>query len=175
MAGTTNVLTGHPCRRTRNREWWQVNQWRTARRCRQTAGKAGTALENHFAVIPADRNMAMLLKPFGRRFAEAVDRNRQEGIFCDEHGRVRVKFNWDRSADQAQFVLDPCGTGVGRHRFWPPGDTGRVGQGGDCGLLNGDPTSRLWGVPTMKTAHPAACRGRRRRRRSARNRQGQRV
>ncbi len=74
------------------------------RRCQGRQG-AGTALENHFAVIPADRTWRPqpLLKPLvdGPQSA-VVTGPAGEEIFCDEHGRVRVKFNWDRynPADQ---------------------------------------------------------------------------
>ncbi len=56
-------------------------------------------------------------------------------------------------------MLDPCGTGVGRHRLWQLAIP-RVGQEVIVDFLNGDPDSRLlWGVPTTrKTAPPAACR-----------------
>lgn len=63
-----------------------------------------------------------------------------EEIFCDEHGRVRVKFNWDRynPSNPGQFMLDPCGTGVGRHRLWQLAIP-RVGQEVIVDFLNGDP------------------------------------
>ncbi|MGQ7185264.1 type VI secretion system tip protein TssI/VgrG, partial [Escherichia sp. HC-CC] len=63
-----------------------------------------------------------------------------EEIFCDEHGRVRVKFNWDRynPADQdsscwIRVAQAWAGTGFG-HLAIP-----RVGQEVIVDFLNGDP------------------------------------
>ncbi len=56
-------------------------------------------------------------------------------------------------------MLDPCGTGVGRHRLWQPAIP-RVGQEVIVDFLNGDPTSRLlWGVPTTGKPHPGSLPG----------------
>ncbi|EMX32599.1 rhs element Vgr family protein [Escherichia coli MP021561.2] len=104
---------------------------------------AGTALENHFAVIPADRTWRPqpLLKPLvdGPQSA-VVTGPAGEEIFCDEHGRVRVKFNWDRynPADQdsscwIRVAQAWAGTGFG-HLAIP-----RVGQEVIVDFLNGDP------------------------------------
>ncbi|MEJ9547203.1 type VI secretion system tip protein TssI/VgrG, partial [Escherichia coli] len=101
------------------------------------------ALENHFAVIPADRTWRPqpLLKPLvdGPQSA-VVTGPAGEEIFCDEHGRVRVKFNWDRynPADQdsscwIRVAQAWAGTGFG-HLAIP-----RVGQEVIVDFLNGDP------------------------------------
>ncbi len=137
--GRRIVLTGHP-QANLNREWQVVASELHGEQPQAVPGRrgAGTALENHFAVIPADRTWRPQprLKPLVDGPQSAVVTGPEgEEIFCDEHGRVRVKFNWDRynPADPGQLVLDPCGTGVGRHRFWQPGDTA-CGSGGDSGL-----------------------------------------
>ncbi|MGK7344173.1 type VI secretion system tip protein VgrG, partial [Salmonella enterica] len=60
---------------------------------------SGTTLDNHFTVIPADRTWRPrpLPKPSVDGPQSAVVTGPEgEEIFCDEHGRVRVKFNWDR-------------------------------------------------------------------------------
>ncbi|WP_270571558.1 contractile injection system protein, VgrG/Pvc8 family, partial [Escherichia coli] len=90
-----------------NREWQVVASELHGEQPQAVPGRqgAGTALENHFAVIPADRTWRPqpLLKPLvdGPQSA-VVTGPAGEEIFCDEHGRVRVKFNWDRynPADQ---------------------------------------------------------------------------
>ncbi|MDN0485162.1 type VI secretion system tip protein VgrG, partial [Escherichia coli] len=63
-----------------------------------------------------------------------------EEIFCDEHGRVRVKFNWDRynpsNQDSSCWIRVAqawAGTGFG-HLAIP-----RVGQEVIVDFLNGDP------------------------------------
>ncbi|HBB5032572.1 TPA: phage receptor, partial [Escherichia coli] len=104
--GRRIVLTGHP-QANLNREWQVVASELHGEQPQAVPGRqgAGTALENHFAVIPADRTWRPqpLLKPLvdGPQSA-VVTGPAGEEIFCDEHGRVRVKFNWDRynPADQ---------------------------------------------------------------------------
>ena len=97
--GRRIVLTGHP-QANLNREWQVVASELHGEQPQAVPGRqgAGTALENHFAVIPADRTWRPqpLLKPLvdGPQSA-VVTGPAGEEIFCDEHGRVRVKFNWD--------------------------------------------------------------------------------
>ena len=59
----------------------------------------GTTLNNQFEVIPADRTWRPqpLIKPKvdGPQSAIVTGPSGEE-IFCDEHGRVRVRFHWDR-------------------------------------------------------------------------------
>ena len=98
--GRRIALTGHP-QANLNREWQVVASELHGEQPQAVPGRqgAGTALENHFAVIPADRTWRPqpLLKPLvdGPQSA-VVTGPAGEEIFCDEHGRVRVKFNWDR-------------------------------------------------------------------------------
>ncbi len=143
----------------------------TANSHRRLPGRqgAGTALENHFAVIPADQNMAPqpLLKPLvdGPQSA-VVTGPAGEEIFCDEHGRVRVKFNWDRynPADQdsscwIRVAQAWAGTGFG-HLAIPRG------SGGDCKLVQrrSGPADHYGAhLPPGKPHPPAACREQRRR------------
>ncbi|KPO59118.1 type VI secretion system tip protein TssI/VgrG, partial [Escherichia coli] len=138
------VLTGHP-QANLNREWQVVASELHGEQPQAVPGRqgAGTALENHFAVIPADRTWRPqpLLKPLvdGPQSA-VVTGPAGEEIFCDEHGRVRVKFNWDRynPADQdsscwIRVAQAWAGTGFG-HLAIP-----RVGQEVIVDFLNGDP------------------------------------
>ncbi|HHB9872437.1 TPA: type VI secretion system tip protein TssI/VgrG, partial [Escherichia coli] len=142
--GRRVVLTGHP-QANLNREWQVVASELHGEQPQAVPGRqgAGTALENHFAVIPADRTWRPqpLLKPLvdGPQSA-VVTGPAGEEIFCDEHGRVRVKFNWDRynPADQdsscwIRVAQAWAGTGFG-HLAIP-----RVGQEVIVDFLNGDP------------------------------------
>ncbi|HAV8236939.1 TPA: type VI secretion system tip protein VgrG, partial [Escherichia coli] len=110
--GRRIVLTGHP-QANLNREWQVVASELHGEQPQAVPGRqgAGTALENHFAVIPADRTWRPqpLLKPLvdGPQSA-VVTGPAGEEIFCDEHGRVRVKFNWDRY-NPARLVLTKDG------------------------------------------------------------------
>ncbi|ELV29606.1 phage-related baseplate assembly family protein, partial [Escherichia coli 09BKT078844] len=94
------MLTGHP-QANLNREWQVVASELHGEQPQAVPGRrgSGTTLDNHFAVIPADRTWRPqpLLKPLvdGPQSA-VVTGPAGEEIFCDEHGRVRVKFNWDR-------------------------------------------------------------------------------
>ncbi|HBC5706180.1 TPA: type VI secretion system tip protein VgrG, partial [Escherichia coli] len=142
--GRRIVLTGHP-QANLNREWQVVASELHGEQPQAVPGRqgAGTALENHFAVIPADRTWRPqpLLKPLvdGPQSA-VVTGPAGEEIICDEHGRVRVKFNWDRynPADQdsscwIRVAQAWAGTGFG-HLAIP-----RVGQEVIVDFLNGDP------------------------------------
>ncbi|ENE5950447.1 TPA: type VI secretion system tip protein TssI/VgrG, partial [Escherichia coli] len=142
--GRRIVLTGHP-QANLNREWQVVASELHGEQPQAVPGRqgAGTALENHFAVIPADRTWRPqpLLKPLvdGPQSA-VVTGPAGEEIFCDEHGRMRVKFNWDRynPADQdsscwIRVAQAWAGTGFG-HLAIP-----RVGQEVIVDFLNGDP------------------------------------
>lgn len=109
--GRRIVLTGHP-QANLNREWQVVASELHGEQPQAVPGRqgAGMALENHFAVIPADRTWRPqpLLKPLvdGPQSA-VVTGPAGEEIFCDEHGRVRVKFNWDRYNPSNQTVYEP--------------------------------------------------------------------
>ncbi|MGC0677507.1 type VI secretion system tip protein TssI/VgrG, partial [Escherichia coli] len=94
-------------------------------------------------VIPADRTWRPqpLLKPLvdGPQSA-VVTGPAGEEIFCDEHGRVRVKFNWDRynpsNQDSSCWIRVAqawAGTGFGNLAI------PRVGQEVIVDFLNGDP------------------------------------
>ncbi|EFD5109765.1 type VI secretion system tip protein VgrG, partial [Escherichia coli] len=142
--GRRIVLTGHP-QANLNREWQVVASELHGEQPQAVPGRSGsgTTLNNHFAVIPADRiwRPQPLLKPLvdGPQSA-VVTGPAGEEIFCDEHGRVRVKFNWDRynPADQdsscwIRVAQAWAGTGFG-HLAIP-----RVGQEVIVDFLNGDP------------------------------------
>ncbi|EES6167367.1 type VI secretion system tip protein VgrG, partial [Escherichia coli] len=142
--GRRIVLTGHP-QANLNREWQVVASELHGEQPQAVPGRRGarTALENHFAVIPADRTWRPQprLKPLVDGPQSAVVTGPEgEEIFCDEHGRVRVKFNWDRynPADQdsscwIRVAQAWAGTGFGNLAI------PRVGQEVIVDFLNGDP------------------------------------
>ncbi|VDZ76845.1 vgrS protein [Salmonella bongori] len=150
--GKRFTLTGHPSG-TLNREWQVVSCVLTGSQPQALHGSQpqalhgspdeGTTLENHFDVIPADRTWRAppLPKPAvdGPQSA-IVTGPAGEEIFCDEHGRVRVRFHWDRycpgNEDSSCWIRVSqawAGTGFG-HLAIP-----RVGQEVIVDFLNGDP------------------------------------
>ncbi|EAW2505814.1 type VI secretion system tip protein VgrG, partial [Salmonella enterica subsp. enterica] len=103
----------------------------------------GTTLGNRCEVVPADRTwrVAPLPKPRvdGPQSA-VVTGPAGEEIFCDEHGRVRVKFRWDRynpatEAGSCWIRVSQAWAGAGFGNLAIP----RVGQEVIVDFLNGDP------------------------------------
>ncbi|MFA2170626.1 phage baseplate assembly protein V, partial [Escherichia coli] len=78
-----------------------------------------------------------------------------EEIFCDEHGRVRVKFHWDRynSATEASSCwvrVSQAWAGPGFGNLAIP----RVGQEVIVDFLNGDPDPPTPVTPSPSTNSP---------------------
>ncbi|HDX2927426.1 TPA: type VI secretion system tip protein VgrG, partial [Escherichia coli] len=103
----------------------------------------GTTLGNQLEVIPADRTWRPRLqskpKVDGPQSA-IVTGPAGEEIFCDEHGRVRVKFHWDRynpatEASSCWVRVSQAWAGPGFGNLAIP----RVGQEVIVDFLNGDP------------------------------------
>ena len=103
----------------------------------------GTTLSNNFDVIPADRTWrsSPLPKPSvdGPQSA-IVTGPAGEEIFCDKHGRVRVRFHWDRycpgNEDSSCWIrVSQAWAGAGFGNLAIP----RVGQEVIVDFLNGDP------------------------------------
>ena len=98
--GTRFTLTGHP-QKMLNREWQVVQSILSGDQPQALHGSQGrgTTLGNQLEVIPADRTwrprQQSKPKVDGPQSA-IVTGPAGEEIFCDEHGRVRVKFHWDR-------------------------------------------------------------------------------
>ncbi|EDT6764279.1 type VI secretion system tip protein VgrG [Salmonella enterica subsp. enterica] len=142
--GKRFMLSGHPSE-TLNREWQVVGSTLTGEQPQALHGSQGqgTTLSNRIEVIPADRTWrtSPLPKPSvdGPQSAIVTGPPGEE-IFCDEHGRVRVRFHWDRycpgNEDSSCWirVSQPwAGAGFG-HLAIP-----RVGQEVIVDFLNGDP------------------------------------
>lgn len=142
--GKSFTLTGHPSG-TLNREWQIVSSVLSGDQPQALHGSqgAGTTLSNRFEVIPADRTWRVppLPKPSvdGPQSA-IVTGPAGEEIFCDEHGRVRIRFHWDRycpgNEDSSCWVrVSQAWAGTGFGNLAIP----RVGQEVIVDFLNGDP------------------------------------
>ncbi|MDU2940982.1 MAG: type VI secretion system tip protein TssI/VgrG [Enterobacteriaceae bacterium] len=137
-------LTEHP-QKSLNREWQVVHSELNGSQPQALPGRSGegTSLDNWFEVIPADRTWRPQPQPKpsvdGPQSAVVTGPEGEE-IFCDEHGRVRVKFNWDRynPADQDSSCwirVAQAWAGAGFGNLAIP----RVGQEVIVDFLNGDP------------------------------------
>ncbi|HBU8852646.1 type VI secretion system tip protein VgrG [Citrobacter sp. Cs237] len=142
--GKRFTLTGHPSV-SLNREWQIVSSVLAGDQPQALHGSqgTGTTLSNRFEVIPADRTWRVppLPKPSvdGPQSA-IVTGPAGEEIFCDEHGRVRVRFHWDRycpgNEDSSCWVrVSQAWAGTGFGNLAIP----RVGQEVIVDFLNGDP------------------------------------
>ncbi|EDR3007273.1 type VI secretion system tip protein VgrG [Salmonella enterica subsp. enterica] len=134
-----------PPSETLNREWQVVSCVLTGNQPQALHGSQGegTTLDNHFEAIPADRTWRVPPQP-----KPSVDGPQSaivtgpvgEEIFCDEHGRVRVRFHWDRycpgNEDSSCWVrVSQAWAGTGFGNLAIP----RVGQEVIVDFLNGDP------------------------------------
>lgn len=142
--GVRFTLAAHPSE-TLNREWQVVSSVLEGQQPQALHGSRGqgTTMTNNFEVIPADRTWRLppLPKPKvdGPQSAEVTGPEGEE-LFCDEHGRVRVKFLWDRynpmnenSSCWVRVSQAWAGTGFGNLAI------PRVGQEVIVDFLNGDP------------------------------------
>ncbi|WBM68868.1 type VI secretion system tip protein VgrG [Buttiauxella sp. WJP83] len=142
--GKRFTLTGHPSEAS-NRKWQVVQSTLSGEQPQALHGSQGrgTTLNNHFNVIPADRTWrpSPQTKPRvdGPQSA-LVTGPAGEEIFCDEHGRVRVRFHWDRycpgNEDSSCWVrVSQAWAGAGFGNLAIP----RVGHEVIVDFLNGDP------------------------------------
>ncbi|HFI8760969.1 TPA: type VI secretion system Vgr family protein [Escherichia coli] len=142
--GTRFTLTGHP-QKMLNREWQVVQSILSGSQPQALHGSQGrgTTLGNQLEVIPADRTWRPRVqskpKVDGPQSA-IVTGPAGEEIFCDEHGRVRVKFHWDRyhgmtEASSCWVRVSQAWAGPGFGNLAIP----RVGQEVIVDFLNGDP------------------------------------
>lgn len=142
--GTRFTLSGHPTADL-NREWQVAGSTLTGIQPQAQHGSQGqgTSLTNDFTVIPADRTWRSQPLPKPRvdgPQSAIVTGPEGEEIFCDEHGRVRVKFHWDRyhqkNEDSSCWIrVSQAWAGAGFGHLAIP----RVGQEVIVDFLNGDP------------------------------------
>jgi type VI secretion system secreted protein VgrG len=142
--GKRFTLTGHPSLAL-NREWQVTGSELEGKQPQAQHGHQGegTTLSNAFDVIPADRTWRPFPPPKpvvdGPQSA-IVTGPAGEEIFCDEHGRVRVRFHWDRycpgNEDSSCWIrVSQAWAGTGFGNLAIP----RVGQEVIVDFLNGDP------------------------------------
>ncbi|MEE9649847.1 type VI secretion system Vgr family protein [Enterobacter soli] len=142
--GKRFTLTGHPSLAL-NREWQVTGSVLEGKQPQAQHGHQGegTTLSNAFDVIPADRTWRPFPPPKpvvdGPQSA-IVTGPAGEEIFCDEHGRVRVRFHWDRycpgNEDSSCWIrVSQAWAGTGFGNLAIP----RVGQEVIVDFLNGDP------------------------------------
>jgi type VI secretion system secreted protein VgrG len=140
--GKRFTLTGHPP--ALNREWQVTGCVLKGEQPQALHGsQEGTTLRNTVNVIPADRTWRPFPPPKpavdGPQSA-IVTGPKGEEIFCDEHGRVRVRFHWDRycpgNEDSSCWIrVSQAWAGTGFGNLAIP----RVGQEVIVDFLNGDP------------------------------------
>ncbi|EDU9863360.1 type VI secretion system tip protein VgrG, partial [Salmonella enterica subsp. enterica] len=142
--GVRFALNEHP-RADLNVQWQVVSSTLRGSQPQALIGYegAGTSLSNDFQVIPGKQTWrpAPLPKPQmdGPQTAVVTGPPGEE-IFCDKHGRVRVKFTWDRynPADDSSSCwirVSQAWAGAGFGNLAIP----RVGQEVVVDFLNGDP------------------------------------
>ncbi|HCM2001483.1 TPA: type VI secretion system tip protein VgrG, partial [Salmonella enterica subsp. salamae serovar [1],40:z35:e,n,x,z15] len=137
-------LTGNPSE-TLNREWQVISSILSGEQPQALHGSQGegTTLSNRCEVVPADRTWRVPPLPKPRvdgPQSATVTGPAGEEIFCDEHGRVRVKFRWDRynpatEAGSCWIRVSQAWAGPGFGNLAIP----RIGQEVIVDFLNGDP------------------------------------
>lgn len=142
--GKRVTLTGHPSS-TLNREWQVTGSILRGEQPQAQHGSRGpgTTLSNQFDAVPADRTWRVPPLPKPRvdgPQSALVTGPAGEEIFCDLHGRVRVRFHWDRycpgNEDSSCWIrVSQAWAGAGFGNLAIP----RVGQEVIVDFLNGDP------------------------------------
>ncbi|EIH3908971.1 type VI secretion system tip protein VgrG [Escherichia coli] len=142
--GTRFKLENHP-QKTLNREWQVIGSTLTGEQPQALHGSQGygTSMHNQFTVIPADRTwrpQPMMKPKVDGPQSAIVTGPAGEEIFCDEHGRVRVKFHWDRTKTKDEnnscwVRVSQAWAGAGFGNLAIP----RIDQEVIVDFLNGDP------------------------------------
>ncbi|MCW8334210.1 type VI secretion system Vgr family protein [Vibrio paucivorans] len=145
QAGTKFDLSEH-LDPTRNREWLVVSVTHTGTQpqaLEEEAGTGETSYRNEFTVIPTNKTWQATphTKPQvdGPMIAIVVGPKGEE-IFCDEFGRVKLHFPWDRYSNTDEH--SSCWVRVSQG--WAGPEYGmvavpRIGQEVIVSFLNGDP------------------------------------
>ncbi|WP_105461122.1 type VI secretion system tip protein VgrG [Escherichia coli] len=142
--GVRFTLQNHP-QKTLNQEWQVVNSILSGNQPQALQGSKGqgTSMHNQFTVIPADRTwrpQPMMKPKVDGPQSAIVTGPAGEEIFCDEHGRVRVKFHWDRTKTKDEnnscwVRVSQAWAGAGFGNLAIP----RIDQEVIVDFLNGDP------------------------------------
>ncbi|WP_456310869.1 type VI secretion system tip protein TssI/VgrG [Serratia proteamaculans] len=149
-------LSGHP-RADLNHAWQLLSVEHTGRQpqaLEQESGEQGTVLYNHFSFIPPGQTWrpAMIDKPSmdGPQIAMVVGPAGEE-IYCDEFGRIRLQFLWDRygqSNDRSSCWIRVTQPWAGQG--WGMLAIPRIGQEVVVDFLHGDPDQP---IVTGRTYH----------------------
>ncbi len=156
MPGQTFTLSEHP--NSALNSGWQVigitHHGQQPQALEEEGGGGATVYDNQFSVIPAQQTWRSLMprQPMvdGPQIATVVGPAGEE-IYCDEHGRVKLQFPWDRygaSSDQSS-----CWVRVSQG--WAGGQYGmmaipRIGHEVIVSFLEGDPDQP---IVTGRTYH----------------------
>ncbi|WP_408673345.1 type VI secretion system Vgr family protein [Xenorhabdus szentirmaii] len=154
--GKLFTLTNHP-RADLNQPWQVVSASHSGSQpqARETgSGEGGTTLHSDFSFIQHNQNWrpSPLPKPVvdGPQIAKVVGPAREE-IFCDQYGRVRLQFPWDRygkSDDQSSCWIRVSQPWAGQG--WGMLAIPRIGQEVVVDFLHGDPDQP---IVTGRTYH----------------------
>ncbi|WP_145480515.1 type VI secretion system Vgr family protein [Yersinia similis] len=149
-------LTAHP-RADLNHAWQIVSILHTGKQMQaleQESGDQGTVLFNQFSFIPPTQTWrpTPLPKPVtdGPQIAMVVGPPSEE-IYCDEYGRIRLQFQWDRygqSNDQSSCWIRVTQPWAGQG--WGMLAIPRIGQEVVVDFLHGDPDQP---IVTGRTYH----------------------
>ncbi len=159
-SGARVTLTDHP-QPEQNRTWLLTRVTHTGKQPQAMENESGSGLttyHNTFDAIPADRTWRPALEP--RRHLRMdgphiaiVTGPAGEEIHCDEHGRVKVRFPWDRysASDEhsSAWLRVSQGWAGGRYGFMA---LPRIGHEVIVDFLDGDPDQP---VITGRTYHAA--------------------
>ncbi|MBD2793876.1 type VI secretion system Vgr family protein [Xenorhabdus szentirmaii] len=154
--GKLFTLTNHP-RPDLNQPWQVVGASHSGSQpqaLETASGDSGTTLHSHFSFIRHNQNWrpAPLPKPSidGPQIAKVVGPTGEE-IFCDQYGRVRLQFPWDRygkSDDQSSCWIRVSQPWAGQG--WGMLAIPRIGQEVVVDFLHGDPNQP---IVTGRTYH----------------------
>ncbi|KAA1184948.1 type VI secretion system tip protein VgrG [Photorhabdus heterorhabditis] len=154
--GVLFTLTNHP-RHDLNRLWQLVSVAHTGSQpqaLEQAGGESGTVMSNHFTFIPYDQHWRPALRPKpvmdGPQIAKVVGPEGEE-IFCDQYGRIRLQFLWDRygqSNDRSSCWIRVTQPWAGQG--WGMLAIPRIGQEVVVDFLHGDPDQP---IVTGRTYH----------------------
>lgn len=143
-----------------NRDWLLImvhHRGTQPQALEEEAGNGATTYENQFTVIPAHLNWQAIPQPKplvdGPMMATVVGPEGEE-IFCDEYGRVKVHFHWDRYSNGDE--QSSCWVQVSQG--WAGSQYGmvtipRVGHEVIVSFLNGDPDQPIITGRTYHATH----------------------
>ncbi|MCE0495147.1 type VI secretion system Vgr family protein [Vibrio salinus] len=155
-AGSTFVLTDH-INAEMNRDWLLVavaHQGTQPQALEEMGGHGATTYANQFTVIPANITWRATPQPKprvdGPMIALVVGPDKEE-IYCDEYGRVKLQFPWDRYGNGD----DQSSCWVRVSQGWAGAQYGmmmipRIGHEVIVSFLNGDPDQP---IVTGRTYH----------------------